>query len=172
MTYLEDGYPGYLASFAKRPLVRLAALTEKYIEIPHKSAGKEVVTLGSSNGAIEVEAVGLDKIRAKLSRLDTLREVSLDQKDVSSPDPPDSIRKTCPGVCDFHGTLRSLCLCHSPLAQLFHGNMDQLNVPCTDDPLYSAGVRGLDLSKNLLPSWEVVALIVTELDHLERLALK
>ncbi|KAK7694061.1 hypothetical protein QCA50_003637 [Cerrena zonata] len=107
----------------------LAALSEKYNEIPRNSAGREIVTLGSSNGAIEVEAVGLDKIRAKLSRLDTLREVSLDNKDVASADNPGSIGKTCPGV------------------------------------------RGLDLTKNLLPSWEVVAMIATELDQLERLAL-
>lgn len=75
----------------------LAALTEKYIEIPRNSAGKEIVTLGSSKGAIEVEAVGLDKIRARLSRLDTLREVSLDNRDVSVADAPGTIGKTCPG---------------------------------------------------------------------------
>ena len=75
----------------------LAALTEKYIEIPRSSSGKETVTLGSSNGTIEVEAVGLDKIRAKLSRLDSLREVSLDNREVASADQPGSIGNTCPG---------------------------------------------------------------------------
>ena len=34
------------------------------------------------------------------------------------------------------------------------------------------GIRGLDLSKNLFPSWDVVTLIVAELPQLERLALK
>lgn len=34
------------------------------------------------------------------------------------------------------------------------------------------GIRGLDLSKNLLPSWDVVASIVEELPVLEAIALK
>lgn len=33
-------------------------------------------------------------------------------------------------------------------------------------------IRGLDLSMNLLPSWDDVALISSELPSLERLALK
>ncbi|CAL1705710.1 unnamed protein product [Somion occarium] len=107
----------------------LTALTEKYIENPRNSSSVEKVILGSSNGAIEVEAVGLDKIRAKLSRLDTLREASLDSRNVATAGSSGDIRRTCPDI------------------------------------------RGLDLSKNLLPSWDVVALIATELGHLERLAL-
>ena len=35
-----------------------------------------------------------------------------------------------------------------------------------------AGIRGLDLSKNLLPSWDTVALIASELPALETLAVK
>lgn len=34
------------------------------------------------------------------------------------------------------------------------------------------GIRGIDLSYSLIPSWDVVALIVIELTSLERLALK
>ena len=34
------------------------------------------------------------------------------------------------------------------------------------------GIRGLDLSKSLLPSWDVVALIVDELPILETLSVK
>jgi hypothetical protein len=52
--------------------------------------------LGSSKGAIEVEAVGLDKIRGKFAKLQTLREVSLDGENVAASDPPGEIRKTCP----------------------------------------------------------------------------
>jgi hypothetical protein len=33
-------------------------------------------------------------------------------------------------------------------------------------------IRGLDLSTSLLPSWDVLAMIATELTHLERLSLK
>lgn len=36
----------------------------------------------------------------------------------------------------------------------------------------SIGIRGLDLSKNLLPSWDVVSAITNELPRLQRLALK
>ena len=75
----------------------LSALTAKYIEVPHGTASLEKVVLGSSGGAIEVEAVGLDKIRSKLSRLERLREVSLDNELVSKADPPGKIARTCPG---------------------------------------------------------------------------
>ncbi|KZT02304.1 RNI-like protein [Laetiporus sulphureus 93-53] len=107
----------------------LTALISKYIELPHGSSTLEKVVLGSSHGAIEVEAVGLDKIRSKLAQLERLQQVSLDGEGVSSPDPPGRISSTCPGI------------------------------------------RGLDLSRNLIPSWDVVALIVSELPHLQRLAL-
>ncbi|PCH37710.1 RNI-like protein, partial [Wolfiporia cocos MD-104 SS10] len=105
----------------------LTALVSKYIEEIHGSV--ETVILGSSNGAIEVEVVGLDKIRSKLSRLERLREVSLDGENVAYADPPGAIAKTCPGI------------------------------------------RGLDLSRNLLPSWDMVASIASQLPQLQRLAL-
>ena len=69
----------------------MKALIEKYIELPQGS--QETVILGSSNGAIEVEAVNLDKIRGKLSQLEQLRTISLDRESVSSVDPPGEIRK-------------------------------------------------------------------------------
>lgn len=41
------------------------------------------------------------------------------------------------------------------------------------DPSHSiVGVKTLDLSYSLIPSWDVVALIADELPQLERLALK
>ncbi|KAI0076461.1 RNI-like protein [Panus rudis PR-1116 ss-1] len=107
----------------------LTALRDKYVEQPRNAASVEKVVLGSSNGAIEVEAVGLDKIRAKLSRLENLREASLDNTGVALADPVGRIKQTCPGI------------------------------------------KGLDLSKNLMPSWDVVAMICSELVRLERLAL-
>ncbi|OBZ69257.1 Tubulin-specific chaperone E [Grifola frondosa] len=105
----------------------LTALVAKYVELPHGIS--ERVILGSSGGAIEVEAVGLDKIRGNLCHLERLREVSLDNEGVSSADTPGTIERTCPGI------------------------------------------RGLDLSKSLIPSWEVVSHIVSELPNLQRLAL-
>ncbi|KAF9527024.1 hypothetical protein CPB83DRAFT_748494, partial [Crepidotus variabilis] len=107
----------------------LEALTSKYIEALHGSETQEKVLLGSSAGAIEVEAVSLDKIRRKFARLDHLREISLDNANIVRGDSNGSISQTCPNI------------------------------------------RGLDLSQNLLSSWEVVAQITREMPLLERLAL-
>jgi len=75
------------------------ALLSKYVEDLHGSQGHEFVILGSSNGAIEVEAVNLDKVRNKLSRVEKLREVSLDGENVAFADSSDEIGKTCPSAC-------------------------------------------------------------------------
>lgn len=63
----------------------------------YHGSGAEKVILGSSKGAIEVEAVNLNKIRGKLSNLQRLREVSLDNEGVFASDPPGEIQRTCPG---------------------------------------------------------------------------
>ncbi|KAF8798138.1 RNI-like protein [Phlegmacium glaucopus] len=107
----------------------LTALVSKYVEELHGSDTQEKVVLGSSQGAIEVEAVSLDKIRQRFSRLDQLREVSLEYMNVSKGDEPGRILESCPNV------------------------------------------RGLDLSSNLLPSWEIIAEITRELPLLRRLSL-
>ena len=73
----------------------LRALVDKYVELPQGSSGSEFVTLGSSNGVIQVEAVNLDKIRGKFSNLERLREISLDREGVACQDDPGSIRKRC-----------------------------------------------------------------------------
>lgn len=106
----------------------LTAMYAKYIEMPHGEALEKLI-LGSSHGAIEVEAVGLDRIRSKLARLERLREVSLDGESVAAADPPGAVADTC------------------------------------------SSMRGLDLSKNLIPSWDVVAQVTFELPHLRALAL-
>ena len=74
----------------------LSALIDKYVEQPHGSDTNETVVLGSSNGAIHVEAVNLDKIREKFSNLQRLQQVSLDKEGVSQADPPGELRKKCP----------------------------------------------------------------------------
>ncbi|KLO19152.1 RNI-like protein [Schizopora paradoxa] len=107
----------------------LEALSSKYIELLHGEKQKESVVLGSSNGIIEVEAVGLDKVRSKLSNLQKLREVSLDGENIAVCDPPGSISKISPNI------------------------------------------RGLNLSKNLIASWDMVAFIASELPKLEVLDL-
>jgi hypothetical protein len=68
----------------------------KYVDLPHGSSVAELLTLGSSNGAIEVEAVGLDKVRQRLSNLTKLREASLDGGNVSFPNPPGEVHAKCP----------------------------------------------------------------------------
>lgn len=88
----------------------LEALNSKYIEDLHGSDTLEKVVLGSSGGAIEVEAVSLDKIRQKFARLDHLREVSLDNANVARADPPGHILQTCPG--------KSISLSFKPGSQL------------------------------------------------------
>ncbi|KAF7311353.1 CAP-Gly domain-containing protein [Mycena kentingensis (nom. inval.)] len=106
----------------------LDALKAKYVE--SFQGPQETVVLGSSKGAIQVEAVDLDKIRAKFADLGSLREVSLDTDYVSRYDgPPGSIQATCPNV------------------------------------------RGLDLSMSLIPDWNTISAICSELPWLQRLAL-
>lgn len=75
----------------------LQALSSKYVEIPLETSNEKVV-LGSSNGSIEVEAVGMNKVRSKLSRLERLREVSLDKENVARGDEPGHIRHRCPSA--------------------------------------------------------------------------
>ena len=74
----------------------LEALASKYVDVPHGS-GLEKIVLGSSNGAIEVEAVGLDRIRGKLAHIERLREVSLDGEGVAFADPLGTIATRCSG---------------------------------------------------------------------------
>ena len=93
--------------------------------------------------------MNLDKIRNKLSRVEKLREVSLDGESVVSADPPGEIGKTCPSACFRR------CIVFG----------------CKIYPLHK-GVRGLDLTRSLIPSWDTVAEITRELPLLERLALK
>ena len=75
----------------------LQALSEKYVEELHGDELDEIVVLGSV-GNVQVEAVGLDKVRRRLSRLDRLRVASLDGTLVSFPDTPGKIRETCPST--------------------------------------------------------------------------
>ncbi|KAF8136538.1 hypothetical protein EV363DRAFT_1428919 [Boletus edulis] len=56
------------------------------------------VVLGSSNGTIEVEAVGLDRVRRNLGNLGRLREVSLDGELVATGDAKGDIHASCPNI--------------------------------------------------------------------------
>ncbi|CAE6451245.1 unnamed protein product [Rhizoctonia solani] len=74
-----------------------AALISKYIDT-FQSDGVETVVLGSSNGAILVEGPRLDKVRAKFSRIERLRAISLDKYDVSNVGDPQVVSKLCQSV--------------------------------------------------------------------------
>lgn len=76
----------------------LEALSSKYVEVPFETSLNEKVVLGSSNGTIKFEAVGMNKVRSRLSRLDSLREVSLDKENVARADEPGEIRRGCPSA--------------------------------------------------------------------------
>lgn len=127
----------------------LAALTSKYVEVLHGSDTQETVLLGSSQGAIQVEAVSLDKIRQKFARIDILREISLEHGNVVKGDEPGRILEGCPSMLSIHISISN-----------------PLNV------FQYLDVRGLDLSSNLLPSWQAVTEITRELPLLQRLSLK
>ncbi|KAL5532876.1 hypothetical protein ACEPAF_4650 [Sanghuangporus sanghuang] len=114
----------------------LSALVSKYVEPPHSSGQKETVFLGSSSGAIEVEAIGLDKVRGKLARLEHLREISLDAEEVAYADSLGEITRTCPNV-------RSLDLSNTLLA-----SWDSVAVIASELP----ALRELSLNSNRLSS--------------------
>lgn len=94
-----------------------------------------------------MEAVNLDKVRSKLSNLSALREVSLDGVMVAVSDPPGTTSQTCPSE-----SLQSSSRAPSHLLP--------------------PDIRGLDLSKSLIYSWNTIADIARELQHLQRLSLK
>ncbi|KAG8907993.1 hypothetical protein FRB99_001159 [Tulasnella sp. 403] len=87
--YFTCTAPGTPASFVKETAPTLSlgttfldALEKKYLDVS-ESDQVETVVLGSSGGAIVVEAPRLSKVRRRLARLEDLKVVSLDG--VSSP---------------------------------------------------------------------------------------
>ncbi|QRV87990.1 dynein light chain 1, cytoplasmic protein [Ceratobasidium sp. AG-Ba] len=70
----------------------ITVLLKKYVD-EQRTNGQESVILGSSNGAIVVEAPRLDGVRARISQVEKLRGISLDECDVSTPGDLESIKK-------------------------------------------------------------------------------
>ncbi|KAJ7632998.1 hypothetical protein FB45DRAFT_914126 [Roridomyces roridus] len=141
----------------------LYALRAKYVEMPHGSGSQEKVMLGSSNGAIEVEAVDLDKIRGKFAHLDRLREVSLDNENVSRYDETTgTIRATCPNVrgLDLSTSLIpnwetiARISAELPALQRLTLNRNRLQAP-TDIPLAFSNLLQLRLNGTLI-TWPEV----------------
>ena len=92
----------------------------------------EIITLGSSKGAIQVEAVDLAKVRRKFARLDRLKEVGLEAEDIATLSAPHLaaegtgnanedaaaiLARTCPSSCVLFFSLPAPCaIC--PFARL------------------------------------------------------
>ncbi|KAI0053913.1 hypothetical protein FA95DRAFT_1551690 [Auriscalpium vulgare] len=159
-----------------RPFLR--ALTEKYIEIPHGSSAHEIVVLGSSNGAIQVEAVNLDKIRGKFARIERLREVSLDRENVSSVDPPGQIRDKCGNVrgVDLSSSLIpswdvvALIAVELPLLERLSLNNNRLNPFTNPSLVIQAFSRLTELQLNgTLITWEAMINIISLIPTLRQI---
>ncbi|KAG9099354.1 hypothetical protein FS749_001414 [Ceratobasidium sp. UAMH 11750] len=73
------------------------ALLDKYVG-SRRTNGQESVILGSSNGAIVVEAPRMDGVRARISQVERLRRISLDNCDVATPGDLETIARLCPSV--------------------------------------------------------------------------
>ena len=129
----------------------MEALTTRYVEDLHGSQSLEKVLLGSSAGAIQVEAVALDKIRQKFARLDHLRDASLENANVGHAGPPGHILHTCPSEHIF-----------DPASLLIQTRISNV---CSD-------IRRLDLSKNLFQTWLAISDIAKELPFLRSLSIK
>ncbi|KAH7923561.1 hypothetical protein BV22DRAFT_1092713 [Leucogyrophana mollusca] len=153
----------------------LDALTEKYIEAAHGSASQERVILGSSNGAIEVEVVGMDKIRNKFASLGRLREVSLDNEKVSTCDPVGKIRETCPNVrgLDLSASLLSSWLpvamiaAELPVLERLSLNRNRF-VPLGSPlcPLAFSRLTELQLSSTMM-TWEELTIVTAFMPKLQ-----
>ncbi|KAG8856907.1 hypothetical protein FRB91_012014 [Serendipita sp. 411] len=76
----------------------IAALREKYLEDLHATSIKEAIVLGSSDGAIEVEAVDMNKVRNKFAQLEKLKEVGLENYMISKAGPAGEIKAVCPNI--------------------------------------------------------------------------
>ncbi|KAF4614631.1 hypothetical protein D9613_003182 [Agrocybe pediades] len=140
----------------------LEALSAKYIEALHGDRSQEKVVLGSSAGAIQVEAVDLDKIREKFSRLDRLREVSLDNECVVRGNSLGEIAQTCPNVrgLDFSQNLlpswEVVAQITEELPYLLHlsVNRNRLQMPHDYERLPGAFRKLIELQLNdTLTSW-------------------
>ncbi|KAG7448214.1 uncharacterized protein BT62DRAFT_1059403 [Guyanagaster necrorhizus] len=155
----------------------LEALQSKYIELPHGSESMEKVILGSSRGAIEIEAVNLDKIRQKFSNLDRLREISLDNELVCKGDEPGAIKETCPNVRGLDlsmSLIPSWDVVASITAELpgltrLVLNRNRLECPGDTAKMSLAFMRITDLQLNdTLTSWDQMLEIVCFMPNLQQ----
>ncbi|KAI9460039.1 hypothetical protein F5148DRAFT_1217935 [Russula earlei] len=156
----------------------LSALIDKYVEQLHDSNGLETVVLGSSNGAIRVEAVNMNKVRGRFSNLEQLREASLDNEGVSQADPPGEIRKTCSNI---RGVDLSYCLVPSwdvvaliaielPYLERLALNNNRLQPPSNSTLGRDAFLYLTELQLNsTLMSWQAIIDVISLMPRLQQL---
>ncbi|KAF9482808.1 RNI-like protein [Pholiota conissans] len=154
----------------------LHALSAKYIETLHGSQTQEKVTLGSSQGAIQVEAVSLDKIREKFARLDRLREVSLENANVVKGDPSGSIVNTCPNIRGLdlsqnlftHWETIAQITQELPALQRLSLNRNRLQLSTNPDALANAFLRLTEIQLNAtLMTWAEMQKITAFMPQLQ-----
>jgi hypothetical protein len=121
-------------------------------DAPGPSRVSESVMLGSSGGAIVVEAPGLDAVRRKVGRLEKIREMGLEDQWVYGSG----------GTAVGREVLRERLQSTLHLARGRSGG----------GRAYGSGLTLLNLSRNLLSLWEDVAEIVNCLPGLQTLVLK
>ncbi|KAG2020004.1 tubulin-specific chaperone e [Coprinopsis cinerea AmutBmut pab1-1] len=181
--YFTTRYPRSGSFIRISPAVKygtsfLEAVQSKYLEDLHGSETQETVILGSSLGAIEVEAVNLDKIRSKLARLDRLRNVSLDGTAVAYADPPGKIKETCPNIRYLNLSLslvydwKDITSISSELVYLdqLALNRNRLLPPQEDAFLGSPFPNLTELELNdIRLSWEAIQSIIAHMPRLQSL---
>jgi hypothetical protein len=122
-----------------------------------------MLTLGSSNGFIQVEAVGLDKIRRNLSKLDRLRVIGLDSCSVSSVDQVSSSITAMPSWLSHAPALRISSLCRRYITRFIQkptlhlAGRGRNTDPCTQLRDLDPQVHILNLSCILRPKLNLCA---------------
>ena len=134
------------------------AVEERYGSIiPHAESSTSVtprvrLVLGSSNAGVSVDAPNIDAVRERLGKLERLRQMGLEEEWVRELGGDDETRKV--------------------LRERLRGESDRREIADRSAVLIVSGVEQLNLSRNLLDTWEAVADIVACLPGLRTLALK
>ncbi|EAU88737.2 tubulin-specific chaperone e [Coprinopsis cinerea okayama7 len=144
----------------------LEAVQSKYLEDLHGSETQETVILGSSLGAIEVEAVNLDKIRSKLARLDRLRNYGMGLLNLGTQTSDTSISRSLWSMTGktSHPFPLNWCISTSSHSSLYS--------ICTDEDAFLGSpfpnLTELELNDIRL-SWEAIQSIIAHMPRLQSL---
>lgn len=149
----------------------LATLRERYTAATaaeESTSDHESVLLGRSG--IEVEAPNLAKVRKRLAKLRDLREIGIDNEGAGGLGEGEGEQMEEMGAWS---EFRPKCLTLNSLVEgeagpeSGRGRRDKLTVPS----LLMSDTRALNFCASLVPSWEVIALVVQHLNKLDSLNL-